>query len=254
MIDKISLIIPTIDSETYINKTIERTMYIMDVLIDTTQVTDYEIIIVLQKKDNETIDKLYKTIFKTIKGLCDYHKKRIMILYIGDEKGKGIAIHEGIKHSKYEWVVFMDDDMDYRPTWIITTITDNKEHIENGTKLIISTRQIYDRSIKRKILSKLYNLLVKMMFPSLIKIKDYQSGIKLINKESYLNIFWYDLRYYEKRYFWDTILIHKFKKDKLDIKEQRIIYKGKSEHGRSVKNMTKQMIKDMIMYRINDVI
>ena len=107
-----------------------------------------------------------------------------------DSKGKGWAIREGVKKSTRKYLCFIDGDMDIHPVEIYKLMREIPEY-----PIVVGDR-VYKASLKRRILSVGYKLLVYLLFGFSISI-DTQSGIKIYRKEGLpeweTNSFAYDI-------------------------------------------------------------
>ena len=96
------------------------------------------------------------------------------------QKGKGLAIRESWKSFDADFYVFMDADLATDLSALPVLI----KELENGNDFVIGSRFIKDSSAKRtlarKITSKVFSILTRLMFG--LKIKDYPCGFKGANK------------------------------------------------------------------------
>ncbi|AWR94086.1 glycosyltransferase [Acidianus brierleyi] len=144
-----------------------------------------------------------KRIERTLRALTSYFKNvDIVVVFDGNDKtpdivkkfpvnlivskerlGKGGAIKKGIIESKGEFVLLLDADMPI-------TVNELKKIVELGrdSDLLILNRKFVNSPKLRIILSKSFRIIVKLFFPSLIKIKDFQAGVKLLRRDKALKI------------------------------------------------------------------
>lgn len=87
-------------------------------------------------------------------------------------RGKGWAMREGVKKSTRDYICFIDGDMDIHPIEIYKLL-----HEIYQCPIAIGKR-IYKASIKRRILSYGYKILIYFLFGFAISI-DTQSGVKM---------------------------------------------------------------------------
>lgn len=94
-----------------------------------------------------------------------------------NNKGKGAAIVEGIKHSKGDIIGFIDADLDISPNHIARFISVMKEQ---NADVVIGSKMHKDSELNypfaRKFFSWGYYVLLKILFG--LKVKDTQTGIK----------------------------------------------------------------------------
>jgi glycosyltransferase involved in cell wall biosynthesis len=111
---------------------------------------------------------------------------RLKIISYPQNKGKGYAIKQGVMRSSGDIAVFIDGDLDIKPSAI-------KEYIDELNKfdfVIASKRHPLSRvnaPISRKVLSRIFNLIVRTTTG--IKVKDTQSGLKVGNGNLLRNFF-----------------------------------------------------------------
>ena len=90
-------------------------------------------------------------------------------------RGKGWAMREGVKKSTRDLVCFLDGDMDIHPVEIYKLLYEMDDYS------VIIGQRVYNASIKRRILSLGYKLLIYFLFGFALSI-DTQSGIKMFRK------------------------------------------------------------------------
>ncbi|MCA9372387.1 glycosyltransferase [Candidatus Woesebacteria bacterium] len=162
----LSLIIPSFKQEKTIVKDIKRIKKITDNIR-----YDHEIIIVIDGKVDNTLQKLKKTNISNIK-IISYQKNQ----------GKSYAIRVGMNKAKGDYVMFVDAGMEIDPNGISMLL----EHMEwyNADIIVGSKRHQASQvkySFERKILSFGYYLIVKTLFG--LNVKDTQAGIKIFRKK-----------------------------------------------------------------------
>ncbi|HLD11223.1 MAG TPA: glycosyltransferase [Candidatus Nanoarchaeia archaeon] len=117
-----------------------------------------------------------------------------------------------------EIICFMDIDL----ASDITRIEDLVNYIKQGFDISIGSRYKGTksvRSLKRLIISKTYNSLIKILFGS--KIKDHQCGFKAFKSEKIKEIILQmdDDPLFKRGWFWDAEILLRAQKNKLKIKE-----------------------------------
>lgn len=121
-----------------------------------------------------------------IKELSEKNPEKIKGLKL-DRKGRGWALRNAWKASQAEYVSYMDVDMssdiNYFPKMLAL--------LDNGYDLIAGSRnkkqsQVIGRTLLRKIISKTYIALVKIIHQT--KFSDTQCGFKALRRESFLKI------------------------------------------------------------------
>jgi len=118
----------------------------------------------------------------TLKIAKDLSKKLSGVTFIHlDKKGRGRAIKLAWSESKADFVSYMDvdlsTDLSHFPK-IIKALEDGCD-IAIGSRLL-SKSKVIGRTLKRELISRCYNLLIKLTF--LIKFHDAQCGFKAVTR------------------------------------------------------------------------
>ncbi|MBI2630416.1 glycosyltransferase [Candidatus Pacearchaeota archaeon] len=171
-IKKISIVIPAHNEEHRISPTLEAYLkYFKD--LKKKKIIDFEIVVVLNAcKDN------------TRKVVEKYKCKELIILEF-ERGGKGFAVIEGFKDAfkrNSDYIGFVDADMATPPD----SFYDLARNIEDVEGVIPNRRDknskiIADWDLKRKIISRGFNLIVRTLF--LLPHRDTQCGAKLFKRE-----------------------------------------------------------------------
>lgn len=232
---KLSLIIPTYNEEkrliTY--NTIENYAHFLKNEYN----NDFEIIVVLNGcKDNT---------FKIVKKTADKYSQ-IKHINIKDAIGKGGAVVEGFKIAKGDLVGFVDADGSTSPE----DYYDLVKNINNYDG-IIASRYISGavvnpkQSIKRRIISRGGNLLIRSLF--LMPYQDTQCGAKLFRKEA-ISKFINNLHI--TKWGFDINLLYLCKKNKFSIKEYPTKWKDREGSTLNIKKASIQVLLSIIQLRI----
>ena len=199
-----TVILPTLNENGHILKLIEEISIIFK-----TQKKNFEIIIV----DDNSSDGTYESV-KKFQTSNSYLK---VILRKDKKKNLANSINDGIIHSKYENIIWMDADFQHPPKYIKDFIIkcENFDVVISSRFLQESRRYFNNTSLEKEInenQSYIFNKLCrKILFED---ITDYTSGYICVKKKFFKN---YKLNGYYGDYFLD--MIAKFKKDKLNILE-----------------------------------
>ncbi len=215
----ISIVIPAYNEEKRIGKTLSSLKSILP---------QSEIIVVFDGRDNTPV------IAK---------KYGVKVLEYGSRLGKGRALKQGIVSSSLEKVLLIDADMPIR--W-----DDLKKILYSEGDLILPKRKIVGMSRKRKFLHKGFILLTKVFFPSLRGISDFQSGVKLIDRQKALTVL--DELVINDLVF-DVNLIYAFKRRGYRIREVEVEYvvdEGDSKISRDLLKVIVLMFLSLVKLRV----
>jgi glycosyltransferase involved in cell wall biosynthesis len=125
----------------------------------------------------------------------------VKVVSYTQNEGKGYAVRAGFMQTKGDVVVFADSDMDIDLS-IVPSYVDALRHGD----IVVATKwhpdSVVDMSLSRRILSRGFNVLVRVLTGA--KIKDTQVGLKVMKKSAFVNIF---PRLAVKRYAFDVELL-----------------------------------------------
>lgn len=171
MISKeLTLILPTKNHEKLISEKIE---YVSEFLLQNFE--KHEIIIVSNGSREENTNLIKELSIPNI----------VHLIY--ETSGKGFAVREGIKNSKYNFVLICDSDFSVDIKFI-------KDFFKNGlpiSEFVVGSRKIIGSFVEkspfiRLISGGLFTFLTKYYLK--IKISDTQCGFKLVDKTRFFNI------------------------------------------------------------------
>ncbi len=159
---KLSVIVPVYKGEKFIANNLRK----MKVSISK-YFPSYEIIAVIDGNGDKSMEEA-----KKVKG--------IKVIGFKENRGKGAALKYGFEHSTGDYITFMDSDMDIHPEQIKNFIP----YLASADLVIGSKRHPFSR-VKypwhRKILSKGFQWYSWLILQ--VKLRDTQSGLKLIKRE-----------------------------------------------------------------------
>ena len=164
---KLSIILPMLNEGQIIERTITEVEKKVAPHVET-----FEIIAINDgSKDNtqEILEKLQKKY------------RNIVIVEHKKNKGYGAALQKGAKIAKYDWIFFMDSDLQF-------DIREIKKFIPFTTSydFVIGYRKDRADNMKRILISKAYNMLVSKLFD--IHLIDIDCAFKLMRKPSVLEL------------------------------------------------------------------
>ncbi len=134
----------------------------------------YEIIIV----NDGSIDGTYTKALD-----IQEHSKNIIVVGYSPNRGKGYALKYGFDFSHGDLVMFFDADLDISPDKIpifLHYMEKNNANVVVGSKWHPLSRVNWPKH--RRILSKGYNILIKLLFD--LNIRETQVGMKLFERKS----------------------------------------------------------------------
>ncbi len=151
---------------------------------------DWTILII----DNASMDKT----FEIAKKLNQQNPKILIVQYI--KKGRGAALKNIWQtHSGYDIYSYMDIDL----ATDLSHFSDLIRKLDGGYNIAVGSRYVSganaQRSFRRKFMSKVYNLLLKLFLK--VDFKDAQCGFKAFDSKSIINIL---PQTFDSGWFWDT--------------------------------------------------
>ncbi len=185
---------------------------------------DFEIIIVDDNSNDNTLE-ISKKLSKKY--------KEIRYLYYNNGPSRRENLGKSFYQSKGNIIFFMDLDLSVDLIYFNELINKIKEN-----DIVIGSRYQgikAERSIERLLISKIYNLIMKIIFNS--KIQDHQCGFKIFKKEKMLEILdymGYD-KTYQRGWFWDVELLVRAQNKLFKIKEIPVKWKGDMESTFNIK-------------------
>lgn len=149
-----SLVIPAYNEELRISKTLTSYIDFFEI-----KKIEYEIIVVIDGTDNT--EKIVKS----------FNNPKLVTLIFNKRLGKGGAVIEGFKVSKYDIIGFVDADSSITPYNYQKLFTYTKQY-----DCVIAVRTIRNR----KLLSNGFNIIANILFD--IGVSDTQCGAKIFSK------------------------------------------------------------------------
>ncbi|MBC8215839.1 MAG: glycosyltransferase [Candidatus Marinimicrobia bacterium] len=133
----------------------------------------------------------------------------LSVISTGEHRGKGNAVRQGILQSKGDVVLFIDSGNTVK----LDAISKGLDLIQGGEcQMVIGSRHLSGSVItkplafQRQIVSKLFRIFIKLIFPSLWRFSDTQCGFKMVKgelaktlySESVINGFLFDIEILKK--------------------------------------------------------
>lgn len=174
--------------------------------------SDYEVKIVIA--DNASTDQTPTIAKKLVGQYQDVSFSRL------EKKGRGRAIKRTWETGDAEIYVYMDLDLstDLKHLPNLVNSLGHGFDLAIGSRLLPSSR-IVGRTIKREVLSRVYNFLIKILFQT--KFSDAQCGFKAITKEASEKLL---SKVENNEWFFDTELLVLGEKSGLKIYEEPVIW------------------------------
>ncbi|MGC9444461.1 MAG: dolichyl-phosphate beta-glucosyltransferase [Candidatus Methanospirareceae archaeon] len=145
--------------------------------------------------------------------------------------GRGKALNRAFKAARGEVIMFMDVDLSTDLSYLkplISAIRDEQYDIAIGSRLLRESET--QRSLKRSILSTVYNYLVRLILRS--KLRDHQCGFKAFSRRSILHLL---DEIEDEHWFWDTELLVRAQRKGCRIKELPVHWEDKGAANTKVK-------------------
>lgn len=158
------------------------------------------------------------------------HPEVVLVTYMRNG-GKGNALREGFKQSSGDLITFVDADLEIHPRQLshfLDVLDSEKADIVIGSKRHPDSMVSYP--LKRRFLSKCYNLFIKSMFQ--VRISDTQPGLKLFKRQVLVDEF---PKVHVNRYAFDLELLLNSLKDGYRVSEAPIEVKFVRENGGRIK-------------------
>ncbi len=178
----------------------------------------YEIIIAEDGSTDGT-DKKAETIAETLPFVSHIHREKRL--------GRGTALNNAFRQSKGGVLVYMDldlaTDLKYLTRLIDAIIVEGYD-FSTGSRMLAESQA--ERTLKRSIVSKTYNFIVRHMLGS--KLRDHQCGFKAFKREPLVLLLG---EVEAPHWFWDTEILVRASRHGYRIKEIAVEWKS----GRTTK-------------------
>lgn len=187
--DKISIIMPAYNEGVHIYQNLKETHSVLK-----KAKVRFEIVLVNDGSSDNTYSE-------SRRAAADF--PNIISINIASNGGKGNALKEGFHYTTGDFIVFLDADLDLHPEqlhYILRIMRDEQAEVVTGSKHHPDTKLNYPAS--RKILSKIYALILKILFN--LPLRDTQTGLKVFKRDVLERVFPVVLC---KRYAFDVELL-----------------------------------------------
>ena len=232
---KVSVMLPAYNEAYHIKNNIEETIRTFDDFG-----CDYEIVIIDDGSSDNT--------FEIATEVSKKHSRLIVKRNLSNF-GKGRAIKKGFRYTSGKYVIFLDADMELHPGQLQTffdIMRLDDADVVIGSKMHPNSKITYP--LHRKIISRVYFLLVKLMFG--MPIHDTQTGLKLFKAEVLEKVL---PKILVKEFAYDLEILVNAHHLGYRIAEAPVIVDSKKRYGRiRMKDIYKTWIDTLaIYYRLN---
>ena len=151
-------------------------------------------------------------------------------LHSDERLGRGKALNQAFKRAYGDIVMYMDVDLSTDLSYVkplINAITEERYDFATGSRMMHESD--VTRSVKRKLMSTAFNLLVRMLLRS--KLQDHQCGFKAFRKEALMRIL---PAIEDEHWFWDTELLVRAQRSGYKVKELPVVWVDKGGAGTKV--------------------
>lgn len=161
--NRYSFFCPAYYDEKNVTKVVEKAVALFSEIAE-----DYEILIINDGSPDGTAE--------VAEGLAEKYEK-VKVMHHEHNLGYGATLRDGIKYAnKFEYVCFTDGDNQY-------DVNDFRKMIPllSEYDMIIGIRKINANNIVRKIVSKIYNITIRVLFG--VKYRDLGCSLRIAKKE-----------------------------------------------------------------------
>lgn len=232
----LSIIIPARNAAAEITKTLDE--YI--VFFTSKYGQDFEIVVVPNNCSDNTAD--------VVKAYCDRYPM-LKSKVINESIGKGGAVIEGFGLAKGDVVSFVDADGATGPEELFKLVRQVSEHqqVVIGSRWIAGSRILIKQSLMRRVVSRGFNLLVRLLFR--LPFKDTQCGVKVFTQQALADV----VRELETTKFaFDVELLYKLKKKGYSILEVPTVWGNKPRSTLNLWTAVPEMFIALVKVRLLD--
>lgn len=169
----VEIALPAYNEEDSLQNSVEQ----LQKSIQNIELKNYKIIItIVDNASTDSTSKIAKRLAKQYNNLNYIHLNK---------KGRGRALRECWKKSKADVLTYMDIDLSADLKYLsklVNAVSNDKADIAIGSRLIEGAK-VSGRTISREIISRGYNLLIRIIFAT--KFYDAQCGFKAVSKKAF---------------------------------------------------------------------
>ncbi len=173
-------------------------------------------IIIAEDGSTDGTDKLAEELSRKIENVRHLHS--------GVRLGRGRALNRAFSIARGKILIYMDVDLSTDLEFLKPLIDSiRKEGFDLATGSRMLPQSVAERSLHRKLLSKIYNFLVRALLKS--PIRDHQCGFKAFRRESFLTLM---PKVKANHWFWDTEVLVLASRMGFKIKEIPVVWRRRS--------------------------
>ena len=173
-------------------------------------------IIIAEDGSTDGTDKLAEELSRKIENVRHLHS--------GVRLGRGRALNRAFSMARGKILIYMDVDLSTDLEFLKPLIDSiRKEGFDLATGSRMLPQSVAERSLHRKLLSKIYNFLVRALLKS--PIRDHQCGFKAFRRESFLTLM---PKVKANHWFWDTEVLVLASRMGFKIKEIPVVWRRRS--------------------------
>ena len=173
-------------------------------------------IIIAEDGSTDGTDKLAEELSRKIENVRHLHSDVRL--------GRGRALNRAFSMARGKILIYMDVDLSTDLEFLKPLIDSiRKEGFDLATGSRMLPQSVAERSLHRKLLSKIYNFLVRALLKS--PIRDHQCGFKAFRRESFLTLM---PKVKANHWFWDTEVLVLASRMGFKIKEIPVVWRRRS--------------------------
>src|SRR3990172_2835274 len=232
----LSIVIPAYNEEKIIKMSLGK-------IIDYLKVKRYDWEIVVA--DDGSVDKT-KDLIKNL----THKNKRIKLVRLPQNKGKGGAIKKGILAAKGKYIIFMDADLSVD----LGNIDIFLKQLKKESPVVIASRRVKGAEIEvhqpwhREVMGRVFTFLTRILMQ--VNVADFTCGFKGFTNEAAKKIFSKSLI---NRWAYDAEIMFLSNKFGYKIRQMPIVWKNRGDTRVRLKNVIFESFMDLLKIRLNDL-
>ena len=231
----LSIVVPAYNEDKIIKENLRKIISYLR-----TKKYDWEIVIADDGSTDKTASLVKKEIDKD---------KRVSLVRLKKNKGKGGALKEGMLAAKGKYIIFMDADLSVD----LGNVDIFLKELKKGAAVVIASRRVKGAKIEvhqpwhRETMGRVFTLLTRILMK--VNISDFTCGFKGFTKESAKKIFSASLI---NRWAYDAEILFLADKFGYKIKQMPITWKNRNETRVRLKRVVFESLRDLLKIRLND--